>query len=143
MTFSTDIHVIFLLSIIEQSSQWKDNILFTFLFTAVTIRAPYIIQLFRICVEFNGVNRFRKLYASKRIQFCYLHKIKYVYGHASKMLDITLLVRNVTYMITYFYGKIRLGTHHFNLVSLIEILLILSVRTAYYIFISVKKMKQH
>lgn len=41
MTFSTDIRVIFLLSIIEQISQWKNNILFTFLFPKVTIRDPY------------------------------------------------------------------------------------------------------
>lgn len=57
------------------------------------------------------------------------------------MLDITLLVRHVTYMITYFYGKIKLDTHYFNLVSLTEMLLILSVRTASYIFTSIKKKK--
>lgn len=49
------------------------------------------------------------------------------------------LVGNVTYTITYFYGKIRLDTRHFNLVSLTEMFLVLSVRTASYIFISMKK----
>lgn len=55
------------------------------------------------------------------------------------MLDIILLVRHVTYMITYFYGKIKLDTHYFNLASLTERLLILSVRIASYVFTSIKK----
>ena len=109
-------------------------------FSAENIRDPYIIQLLRIFVEFNGANLFLVLYALKIIQFYYLYKIKYeVDGHAYKMLAITLWVNNVTYMITYFYGKIRLDIHHFNLVSLTEIFLFLFVSAASYIFISMEK----
>lgn len=46
MTFSTDIHAIFLLSIIEQNSQWESNGLFTFIFPQVTIKDPLITYFF-------------------------------------------------------------------------------------------------
>lgn len=56
-----------------------------------------------------GQTDFKKLSALKRIEFYHLHKIKYdVDRHAYKMLAITLRVNKVTYMITYFYGRIRL-----------------------------------
>lgn len=48
MTLSTGVHVIFLLVIIEQTSQGKDGIFSTFLFPEVTIRAPHILVVWNI-----------------------------------------------------------------------------------------------